>query len=73
MITKGNITEDIDIMVENGTKFYCSLMYEHCSLFKFNFFELLNFIYEKRPTLRYREFQIFIGNAVVDVNNNNIK
>ncbi len=61
------ITENIDVMVDNGTQFYCSLQYEHCKLFKFNKLEVVNFVLQKRPTLKFRSIQIFLGQDIIIV------
>lgn len=44
----------IDVMILGGAKFYCTLLYQFSALTKFNIADAERFVFEKRPTLRYR-------------------
>ena len=51
----------IDVMILGGAKFYCTLTYQYNPLFKLEFGDIINHVYNKRPTLRYRnDVQIVI-------------
>ena len=58
MKQKGMEHIKLDVMVEGGARFYCTLTYEHNPLFRLRAKELEAFVLRKRPTLKYREFQI---------------
>lgn len=42
----------IDVMVQGGRKFYCSLIYTYNPLFKLDLDDVARFVNEKRPTLK---------------------
>lgn len=45
----------IDVMLRGGAKFYCTLRYEYNPLFKLNLEDVLNFVFEKLPSLKNRD------------------
>lgn len=45
----------IDVMVQGGRKFYCSLIYTYNPLFKLDLDDVARFVNEKRPTLKYQK------------------
>ena len=45
----------IDVMVQGGAKFYCSLIYTYNPLFKIDMEDIAKFVNEKRPTLKYQK------------------
>lgn len=50
----------IDVMILGGAKFYCTLVYQFCALFKLNMADVERFVFEKRPTLKYRNDVVLI-------------
>lgn len=46
----------LDIML-NG-RFVCTLKYKYCALFPIGFEDLEKFIFQKRPTLKGKDFRI---------------
>lgn len=68
MARKGYTTKDIDIMVEKGKRHFCTLKYEYCSLFRFDIPAMVEFIYEKRPSLKHRDFLILFDKEEILVN-----
>lgn len=56
-------TLSIDVMVQGGAKFYCTLKYQYNPLFKLSPDDIGRFVYEKRPTLKYRnDVRIIVNN-----------
>lgn len=56
-------TLSIDVMVQGGAKFYCTLKYQYNPLFKLSPADIVRFVYEKRPTLKYRnDVRIIVNN-----------
>ena len=45
----------IDVMVMNGAKFYCTLVYTYNPLFKADQDDVEKYVMEKRPTLKHRK------------------
>lgn len=53
----------IDVMILGGAKHYCSLEYQYNPLFKLSPEDIARFVYEKRPTLKYRnDVMIIVDN-----------
>lgn len=55
---KGGLTMKnlyIDVMVQGGLKFYCSLIYTYNPLFKLDLDDVARFVNKKRPTLKYQK------------------
>ena len=50
----------IDVMILGGAKFYCTLLYQFCPLFKLNMADVERFVFEKRPTLKYRNDVVLV-------------
>lgn len=50
----------IDVMVQGGVKFYCSLIYDYNPLFKLDIKDIEEYVYKKRPTLKYRKDVVLI-------------
>ena len=48
-------TLHIDVMILGVAKFYCTLAYQYNPLFKLSLADIGRFVYEKRPTLKYRK------------------
>lgn len=59
----------IDVMVQGGKKFYCTIPYPYNPIFKFDFEDLAKFVYEKRPTLKYRNDVVLVCD---DINNSRL-
>lgn len=56
-------TLNIDVMVQGGAKHYCTLAYKYNPLFKVTPDDIGRFVYEKRPTLKYRnDVMIIVDN-----------
>ena len=53
----------IDVMDRSDGRFICTLRKPHSPLFKLDVRELIDFVYQKRPTLRYRKIQLFVDCA----------
>lgn len=52
-------TLSLDVMILGGAKHYCTLTYRYNPLFKLSD----RFVYEKRPTLKYRnDVRIIVNN-----------
>jgi len=52
---------NIDVMTMGGAKFYCSMEYPYNPLFKVELEDILRYVYEKRPLLKYeKDVKIFI-------------
>ena len=50
-------------MTQKGQRFYYTLAYPYNPLFKVSMSDIANFVYEKRPTLRYRnDVELVIDN-----------
>ena len=50
-------------MILGGAKHYCSLEYQYNPLFKLSPEDIARFVYEKRPTLKYRnDVRIIVNN-----------
>ena len=47
-------TLKIDVMIMGGAKFLCTLNYQYNSLFKPKLVDMMQYVYEKRPSLKYR-------------------
>ena len=53
----------VDVMVLGGAKFYRTLIYTHCPLFKLRVRDIEDYVYEKLPSLKYRnDVQLVIDN-----------
>lgn len=53
----------IDVMVLGGAKFYRTLTYTHCPLFKLTVKDIEDYVFSKLPTLRYRnDVQLVVYN-----------
>lgn len=50
----------IDVMVQGGAKFYCSLIYMYNPLFKIDLDDVVRFVNEKRPTLKYQKDVVLV-------------
>lgn len=50
----------IDVMVQGGAKFYCSLIYMYNPLFKIDLDDVARFVNEKRPTLKYQKDVVLV-------------
>ena len=50
-----NITVDIDVMINGGDRFYRSLKYSYCPLFKFDFDAMASWLFGKLPSLKTRD------------------
>ena len=56
-------TLHIDVMILGGAKHYCSLTYQYNPLFGVKPDDIGRFVYEKRPTLKYRnDVMIIVDN-----------
>ena len=54
--TKGMKSLFLDIMLYG--RFVCTLKFKYCPLFPIDYNELLDFVVEKRPTLKGKPFRI---------------
>lgn len=45
----------IEFDVMDGDRYVCTMRYLHCQPFKVNKYDLLDFVYKQRPTLRKRK------------------
>ena len=50
----------IDVFVQGGAKFYCSLIYNYNPLFKLDVDDVARYVFDKRPTLRHRKDVLII-------------
>ena len=50
----------IDVMIHGGDKFYCTLLYPFSGLFKLELEDVFKFVYDKRPTLKYRKDVVLV-------------
>ncbi len=50
----------LDIMLNNGTKYYTTLKYEYCPLFKFDLEAVMKYVLDKLPSLKDKEFEIVV-------------
>ena len=57
---------NVDVMVQGGVKFYCTLAYPFNPLFKLDFEDVAKFVYEKRPTLKYRQDVVILIDNIKD-------
>lgn len=48
----------LDIMVEGGAKFYCTLVFLYNPLFRLTAKDLEDFVLQKCPSLKHRKFEI---------------
>ena len=48
-------TIKIDVMLQNGKKFYITLKYQYNPLFHINLDAVIDWVYEKLPSLEKRE------------------
>lgn len=48
-------TMKIDVMILGGAKFLCTLTYQYNPLFKVKYVDVLEYVYQKRPSLKYRK------------------
>lgn len=55
---KGRLS--IDVMVQNGNQYYCTLFYFFNPLFKIDMSDVERFVHEKRPTLKYRNDVVLV-------------
>ena len=45
----------IDVMVSNGERYYGSLVYRFCPLYKLDLKDMIQNVLRKYPTLKYRD------------------
>ena len=50
----------IDVMINGGAKWYCSLIYTYNPLFKLDLEDVARFVNEKRPTVKYQKDIVLI-------------
>ena len=48
-------TATIDVMLNNGRKFYRTLRYHYCSLFNIKFEEFVTWAIDRLPSLKWRK------------------
>lgn len=55
---------NIDVMTMGGAKFYCSMEYPYNPMYKVELEDILRYVYEKRPLLKYeKDVKIFVDKA----------
>ena len=47
-------------MIHGGDKFYCTLLYPFSGLFKLELEDVMRYVYDKRPTLKYRKDVVLV-------------
>lgn len=53
----------VDVMIDGGTRFYRTIIYHHCPLFKLRVKDIEDYVFSKLPTLRYRnDVQLVVYN-----------
>ncbi len=67
MIAKGKKNIPIDVMNADTDMFICTLKFPYNPLFKLKESELMDFVFEKRPTLRYGNIRVLSDSEDIDL------
>ena len=59
--------QDIKFDVMIGDKFICTLTYKHCRAFKLKWEDIVNFLHEKRPSLKDKQYAIYLCDTKTNI------
>ena len=59
--------EIIPIDVMQGDRFLVTIRYRHCPAFRLNLEDILTKIFERKPTLREKDFYFYVGERKIEV------